>query len=39
MDNKINSVLNECLNCKNATCIKGCPVNNNILNKVIKDLQ
>lgn len=30
MDDKIKNAINECLNCKNPTCIQGCPVNNNI---------
>ena len=30
MDKLIKTYVNECLNCKNPTCIQGCPVNNNI---------
>ena len=30
MENTIKQLCNECLNCKNPTCIIGCPVNNNI---------
>ena len=28
--NDINKLINECLNCKNPTCINGCPIYNNI---------
>ena len=30
MNEKVKKAINECLNCKNPTCISGCPVNNNI---------
>ena len=30
MENNITKYVNECLDCKNPTCIEGCPVHNNI---------
>lgn len=30
MNEEVKKVINECLNCKNPTCILGCPVHNNI---------
>ena len=30
METNIKNLINECLDCKNPTCINGCPVNNNI---------
>ena len=30
MNEKVKKAINECLNCKNPTCILGCPVHNNI---------
>ena len=30
MDANIKNLINECLDCKNPTCVNGCPVNNNI---------
>lgn len=30
MDEQIKQLVNECLQCKNPTCVKGCPAHNNI---------